>query len=275
MVLRLQAQTHAPDAIIVCAPEQSDVAEIVSSKYKCEIILGVRGSSHQRNAILTCAEEIDVVVFFDDDFVPCRDYLDRVERIMVACPDVAMTTGWVLQDGILGPGLTFEAADAVVNAAGSVVADALIEVSNGYGCNMSVRVQLARQNGVVFDERLPLYAWLEDVDFSHQLARFGHIVRSEATRGVHLGIKVGRSSGIKLGYSQIANPLYLIGKGTLTWRRGMLLMARNLIANSVRSVKGEAWVDRRGRLIGNLRAIADLVRGRLDPVGILLLNVQT
>lgn len=271
MIMRLGAQTRASDSIIICAPEASDVEGVLSVNPSAVVIVGCRGSSHQRNAILRRAGDFDVIVFFDDDFVPCADYLEWVERIMVACPDVVMTTGRVLQDGILGPGLTFEVADGVVNTAGPIALDTLMEVSNGYGCNMSVRVAMARKNDISFDERLPLYGWLEDVDFSHQLARFGHVVYSEATRGVHLGIKVGRTPGIKFGYSQIANPLYLMRKGTLKWRRGLLLMSRNLIANSARSFRGEAWVDRPGRLMGNLRAVLDLVRGRLDPGRILLL----
>jgi hypothetical protein len=112
---------------------------------------------------------------------------------------------------------------------------------------------------------LPLYGWLEDVDFSRQLARFGRVVSTDATRGVHLGVKQGRQRGVKLGYSQVANPLYLIGKGTMSPRRALTLIARNLAANTVRSLRAEPWVDRRGRLIGNVRAMLDLVTGRLDP----------
>ena len=271
VLMRLGLQTRAPDSIMICAPEASDVDGVVGANPSAVVILGHRGSSHQRNAILRRAGKFDVIVFFDDDFVPCADYLEWVERIMVARPDVVMTTGRVLQDGVLGPGLTFEVADAVVNGVCPIAVDTLKEVSNGYGCNMSVRVAMARKNGISFDERLPLYGWLEDVDFSHQLARFGHVVMSEATRGVHLGIKVGRTPGIKLGYSQIANPLYLMRKGTLKWSRGLLLMSRNLIANSARSFRAEAWVDRPGRLMGNLLAVLDLVRGRLDPGRIALL----
>jgi hypothetical protein len=120
-------------------------------------------------------------------------------------------------------------------------------------------------NGLIFDERLPLYGWLEDVDFSRQIARFGRIVSTEATRGVHLGVKLGRQPGVKLGYSQVANPLYLIGKGTMSPRRALLLIARNLAANTLRSLRAEPWVDRRGRLVGNCWAVLDLLTGRLDP----------
>jgi hypothetical protein len=36
--------------------------------------------------------------------------------------------------------------------------------------------------------------------------------------------------------------------------------------NMVRSLAPEPWVDRRGRLRGNLIAIADLLRGRMHPM---------
>jgi hypothetical protein len=43
------------------------------------------------------------------------------------------------------------------------------------------------------------------------------------------------------------------------------LMARNLAANVVHSVRPEPYVDRRGRLWGNLLGIAHVVRGRIEP----------
>ena len=110
---------------------------------------------------------------------------------------------------------------------------------------MSVRLALVRQHALDFDERLPLYGWLEDVDFSRQLARFGRVVRSDATRGVHLGTKLGRSLGVPLGYSQIANPFYLMCKGTMGWSRALAQMLRNIAKNVLRSVHPEPWVDRR------------------------------
>ena len=38
--------------------------------------------------------------------------------------------------------------------------------------------------------------------------------RANVLRGVHLGNKRGRVSGLRFGYSQIANPIYLLQKGT-------------------------------------------------------------
>uniref|UniRef100_UPI00195349D0 glycosyltransferase family 2 protein n=1 Tax=Escherichia coli TaxID=562 RepID=UPI00195349D0 len=67
----------------------------------------------------------------------------------------------------------------------------------GYGCNMTVRLSVIHAHGIRFDEDLPLYAWLEDVDLSRRMAPYGRIVGSATMRGVHLGSKRGRSSGIR------------------------------------------------------------------------------
>jgi glycosyltransferase involved in cell wall biosynthesis/GT2 family glycosyltransferase len=263
---RLRLQSRAPDQVVVCTPHGSDLAGADQAYPGVKTLIGPRGLACQRNAILRTVEKDDVLVFFDDDFVASPDYLQNVEAIMRDNAEVMMTTGRLIEDGILGPGLTFAAADErVMQANLGASSCGLKDVYNGYGCNMAMRIAPVVANGLVFDERLPLYGWLEDVDFSRQLARFGRVVSTEATRGVHLGVKQGRQRGVRLGYSQVANPLYLIGKGTMSPRRALTLIARNLAANTVRSLRAEPWVDRRGRLAGNVRAMLDLVAGRLDP----------
>src|SRR5215203_2897289 len=116
-----------------------------------------------------------------------------------------------------------------------------------------------------FDERLPLYAWLEDHDFRGQIERHGRVVRADRLWGVHLGHKQGRVRGVTLGYSQIANALYLAKKGTVPKLYLAKLVTKNLLINAVRSVRPEPFVDRRGRLLGNIFALADFVRGRIAP----------
>lgn len=270
---RLERQTRAPDLTIVCAPSADDFAGVEKAFPGVNLVKGPRGLAHQRNAILQQLTEFDVVLFLDDDFVPAADYIEQMEALFGSNDDIVMTTGKVLADGILGPGLGFDEADAVLADDGhdGEDLDLLEDVFNGYGCNMSIRLQPVRENGLAFDEQLPLYAWLEDVDFSRQLAAFGRIVKAGSTRGVHLGVKSGRQAGLRLGYSQIANPVFLMRKGTCTWRKGFFLMSRNVAANTVKSVRPEPWVDRTGRLAGNARAAFDVLRGRVDPGRILSL----
>ena len=67
-----------------------------------------------------------------------------------------------------------------------------------------------------FDEGLPLYGWQEDIDFAARVARQGGaLARTDAFAGVHCGVKTARSRGLPIGYSQVANPLYLVRKGTM------------------------------------------------------------
>jgi hypothetical protein len=74
---------------------------------------------------------------------------------------------------------------------------------------------------------------------------------------------------LRLGYSQVANVAYLARKGTVPSPFLLKVASKNLMANLVRSVRPEPFVDRRGRLRGNLIGIGDLIRGRLKPERIL------
>lgn len=263
----LETQTRLPDHVVLCAPSADDVAGIAADGV--DVVIGPRGLTRQRNAIIERLDDFDIVQFFDDDFVPGTTYLAEVERAFAAEPDIVMITGNVVADGIIGPG--FDVAEARLRLASTPLAagDRVEPVENGYGCNMAIRLAAARAAECRFDERLPLYGWLEDVDFSLQLARRGRIVKLGSARGVHLGIKQGRQSGVRLGYSQIANPVYLSRKGTCPWSRSLRQIGRNVGMNLVRSLRPEPYVDRAGRLRGNLKAFRDLVVGRLDPQRIL------
>jgi hypothetical protein len=120
-----------------------------------------------------------------------------------------------------------------------------------------------------FDERLPLYGWQEDLDFCGALRRSGRIVWTNLIWGVHLGTKRGKGSEVRLGYSQIINPAYIVSKGNMSVPYAFQLAARNFLANLAKSVRPESYVDRRGRLRGNLIGVFHLVTGRLTPEYIL------
>ena len=120
-----------------------------------------------------------------------------------------------------------------------------------------------------FDEALPLYGWQEDIDFSAQLLPKGRIVASDAFHGVHRGVKAGRTSGVRFGYSQVANPVYLVLKGTMTPRKAVAILCNNVAANLVKMWRPEPWVDRKGRVKGNWLAFGDILRGRVRPRRIL------
>ena len=107
-----------------------------------------------------------------------------------------------------------------------------------------------------FDERLVLYGWQEDIDFTSRLRRRGRVVCVPASAACISGLKAGRVSGKRFGYSQVVNPVYLIRKGSVPASFALPLMFRNLAANLVRSLRPEPYVDRRGRLRGNLLGLS-------------------
>jgi hypothetical protein len=268
------AQTRPPSLLLVAGAFEEDVEGIadLDSRIKT-LVCGRASSASQRNAAIDAlADDNDVVVFFDDDFIPRPDFLERTAELFTARPDVAAASGQTIADGINTSGLSFEEASRQVREdasqdGGTEDFPAPYSINHVYGCNMALRLNAARE--VRFDDRLPLYAWQEDRDFSVRVRKHGDVVRWPAMRGVHMGVKKGRTSGVRLGYSQIANPLYFMKKGTMRPLETVNLVGRNVAANLLKSLKPEPWVDRAGRVRGNLIAIADILRGRSAPERVL------
>ena len=267
----LKQQTLRPVRVIVCGTNGQDVAG--AAEAGAEVILAAPGLTRQRNAIIEAALDgagADIVVFFDDDFLPEPGYLMATEQHLRTHLGTVVTTGVVLSDGIIGPGLTPAEGRAALRVRSPGAATR--PTFSGYGCNMAVRLAPMRDHGLRFDERLPLYGWQEDVDLSRRLAAFGDVIRLGNAAGVHLGVKSGRGKGVRLGYSQVANPLYLSSKRCgYPWARALQHIARNMAKNLVRAGFPEPYVDRRGRLWGNILAIGDLLLGRMKPERILQL----
>ncbi|MET0251907.1 MAG: glycosyltransferase [Novosphingobium sp.] len=264
---RLMAQTLAPHRVIYAVVKEADLPPIEQRYRGSEIVFASVGSAHQRNRGLEkVLGDCDLVAFFDDDYVPAPSCLARAAELFATYPDVVGANGRVLADGINSPGISHvDAAHliAAYEAAPHEPVRVLHECEGLYGCNMVYRATAI--GSIRFDERLPLYAWQEDIDFAVQVGAHGRIVKSNAFAGVHLGVKSARNSGLRFGYSQIANPLYLLRKGTMSLGFALKLMARNLASNHARSLRPEPWVDRAGRLRGNWLGIADALRGRADP----------
>jgi GT2 family glycosyltransferase len=272
----LAGQTRLPDRLVVCVVKDEDIDLACLQRFPAatSVVKGAVGLTAQRNRILAESSSADVLVFFDDDFFARNDYLAQIERIFLAYEDVMGTTGRPTEDGISGPGLTVDHARSVIAQAPHDAAEdeAIAGTVGTYGCNMAFRMAPIRNYAIRFDEDLPLYGWQEDIDFSAQVARHGRVIESNALKGVHLGNKGARSSGVRLGYSQIANPIYLIRKGTMSWSYALWLMGRNMAANLLRLFRPEPWVDRRGRLKGNALALFDMMLGRSSPRRILELR---
>lgn len=258
-------QTVKPDLIVVSCVSDEDVGDL-PIRPGITVIKGRPGSSVQRNHALNhVPDDFDVVIILDDDFLMHRAWISEVVKALDSDPSIACVTGTVLADGIHGPGYSCEEARAILEQ-GSNLPEKLVVAATGgpYGCNMAFRARSI--DGLRFDERLVLYGWQEDRDFGGQIWNRGdRVVRINTALGVHLGVKRGRVSGHKLGYSQIINPLYLVRKKTMPLRDALRHVAGNVASNVVRSIAPEPWIDRRGRLRGNLIGICDLLRGRLTP----------
>jgi hypothetical protein len=267
----LDRQIRAADELLICParPEDVDVQGLSLYGGIVQVVQGPIGSSHQRNAMVA-GSSADIMVFFDDDFLPATNYLAEVEKLFATDPLIMVATGHVIEDGAQGAGLEFQEALEILEADDFKGSSVVKPVFNGYGCNMAIRLAPVRRFGIRFDEDLPLYAWLEDVDFSRQLAAHGKIVRAPQLRGVHMGTKkAGRSSGKRLGYSQVANRIHIYRKGNMSWYQAWDGIVRNFVANLAKSARPEPWVDRRGRLLGNFLAVKDLLTGRITPEKIL------
>ncbi|MBV1833300.1 glycosyltransferase [Novacetimonas pomaceti] len=272
-VAQLRRQTHPAQQILICAPTAQDMAGLDSSA-GVTLLQGPRGLAHQRNVLLDHARDANIIVFFDDDFLADPDYLARCADAFAADPEIVVATGRVLADGAKGPGLTVAEGRAMledprINDTSSL--PAVQPAWNGYGCNMAYRLATIRETGLRFDERLPLYAWYEDIDFSRQLGQRGRIVRVNGAKGIHLGSKSGRTPGRRLGYSQVVNPLYLFRKGTFPLDHALRSIGRNIAMNIVRSLWPEPYIDRRGRVVGNWLALRDAMRGHVAPEKMLTL----
>jgi GT2 family glycosyltransferase len=275
LVTQLTKQSEPPQHIFVVGSEPYDLSEIDLSLSNLTVHLGRTGSAHQRNDGLAMAgDRFSYIVFFDDDFVPSHYWIERVTRLFESQPDIVGLTGIVLADGAPTSGIQPDDAQAITrqrdtDPSYAGVLNDRVGFGGNAGCNMAFRFSAI--SGVTFDERLPLYGWLEDADFRGRVGRKGRVVRSDALWGVHLGHKLGRSRGVQFGYSQIANALYLSKKGTVPRAYLAKLAARNFVSNCVRSLLPEPFVDRRGRLLGNMIAVGDLIRGRLAPERVLQL----
>jgi hypothetical protein len=271
---RMAVQTRKPDSFVYSVTCQEDLPRDGDLVAGSQIIFGPKGLPAQRNAGLDAVvADHDVVAFFDDDYIPSRSAIEGIERLFSEHPEIISANGHLLADGINSPGISHEDAirmldewDATEHPTMSMKA----HIGGLYGCNMVYRTSAI--GDVRFDEVLPLYGWQEDVDFGARLEGRGRTVITDAFVGVHQGSKGARTPGVKLGYSQIANPFYLVEKGTMRWSYAAKIAVRNLISNHVRAITPEPWVDRAGRARGNRRAIVDLIRRRAHPQRIFDIN---
>lgn len=280
----LQRQTYQPAAVTLIGVETRDLPPMDGEPgfAVARLLSPSAGSTFQRNVGLDWLvaheylnDERGFAIFMDDDFRPANDWIACAVETFAAHKEVVGLTGWVLGDGVKGAGLSDDEAGAFIE--GTLKAEPhwtnqadLHQVQSGYGCNMAFRSIAARE--LRFDEALPLYGWQEDTDYTGQSNRLGKTVIARRCRGVHLGSKRARTSGVRFGYSQIANPLRIADRGNMGRKRALKFVARALAANIVNTVRRRPDVDYSGRLRGNMIAVSDLLRRRCRPARILELE---
>jgi len=295
-VLSLHRQSLQPAQIIVSVPDEDSV--LPATREWCDIVYGPKGSCHQRNrGVAAVRSDIEFVSFIDDDIELRDDYFERLMRAFSAHPSLVLACGDELADGgvaysdrvALGIGrrearqmladdrlyrrspTTFmteyvrdrwdvlsRVADIACGVRGDWLPRWLIPANN-----MSIRRSVL--HSVKFDERMPLYAWMEDYDFTLTCAKFGRVARLMDCRLVHLGATGGRVSPKRLGFVQVMNPIYIWSKRHRAYSVGSMLIfvARILAGNIVGFPRhpSERWQ----RLQGNAQALAMALRGDLRP----------
>lgn len=269
---RWEAQSRSLDHVVLSVSSVDDLPDEAAT-LPLDVEIGSPGLCAQRNRALDHLSSLnpDVVVFADDDFIPPRNFIAGVDRVFSQNQNVAVATGWVLADGARGDAVSLESAERLLHEYDAMwpVEPALRKTTGGYGCNMAVRFSEAPS--LRFDERLALYGWQEDIDFTRRFRNRGRIVSTRAFGGVHLGYQTGRVRGNRLGFSQIINPTYLVLKGTMPAGFGLKLVLCNLLANAKGAIFGDPLVDRSGRLHGNLLGLLHLITGRVRPENVVKL----
>ncbi len=234
LLVAMQRQTLAPSSVILSVVKEADLPQPPLAM-EVVTVMGTPGLPAQRNRGLELAlPHSDIIVFYDDDFVPARDSLESIAKFFTDHPEMAGATGYVIKDSVRAGGLPYEEALQLVAAYEAAPKPALVN-----------------EDFLFAYENLPRYAWQEDMDFAAQLSSEGKVIRTNAFAGVHRGVKTARSSGKDFGFSQIVNPVYLVRKGTMTPSKAWALVRRNFVANHVKLLRPEPYVDRWGRLQGN------------------------
>jgi len=264
------AQEGVSFVTVVSVPDQRSLPEGLQSTERVRVVAGARGAAAQRNAGMRALDPgTQVVAFFDDDSVLRSDWLRNAVTFMSRYPEVVGLTGRVLLDGAVTGEISEDETVAAIAASWTEpVSGAWKRWEELYGCNFAIRLDLIGDER--FDERLPLYSWLEDHDMARRLLRIGALAKVEDCVMVHrAAASGGRQSHRRLGYSQVMNPLYLWRKGSFSFPYAVGHLDKRLAKNSVLAVAGPEREWRRERLRGNLLALGDAARGRITPERIL------
>jgi hypothetical protein len=246
-------QAVAPDAV-----EPGDWGD-APPEPRVLVVFGAAGLTRQRNrGIAALDPRCEIVTMLDDDVELPADYFQSVQRLFQQRPDVALCFASVRE----AARISRDQARQILDQWPARVE--FREGACGLGCSMSFRRSVADQ--IKFDERLPLYGWLEDADFAARARPFGKQGTSESCRTIHLVEPKMRLSGVRFGFAQIMNPFYLWRKGSVSFKEILLQhWIKACGSNLLGFVRRDPAIDRWGRLRGNFYAFSLILRGRVEP----------
>lgn len=276
-ILSVQRQVLRPKQIIVASPSLDHILPETLALENVEYVESPVGLCKQRNKALEAVTQgAQLIAFLDDDIELAQSYLAEMSRLFRENPGVIIASGTLLHDGGRGTRIEREQAIDLCTSYDRGHKDGASitfkSVESGYGCNMIAR--FADMGAIRFDERLPLYAWLEDRDFSHRctIGRCAPVECKNAV-AVHLGWRSGRVSGVRLGFSTVVNPVYLRRKANTFSVRFILVnyWLRCMAGNILGVITHDTDYDRVGLIKGNILGFWHLMSGRCDPEYILQL----
>jgi GT2 family glycosyltransferase len=272
-ILSLSSRRTIPGCVVVTGATEKDLPVLdYVMPFPVHLLLApAKGSAIQRNhGISQLSPSIELVSFLDDDMELHDDYCAEVENVFHSAPEVAGFSGCIMANGGIDRADARTLLDTYqIHKEMPVFGFYPKRWPGFYGCAMNIRRRwLAVEQ---FDERLPLYALGEDCEMGFRLSRHGAVGGSARCPVVHLAAKSGRISEVGVGYAQIINYLYFAGKGigyprmATYWHHLVRLPLVNLFFRLFPALEQKKSIDRKGRFRGNLLALADAARGRIDP----------
>lgn len=251
-----------PSRILVSVPGKEHVSPETLALPGVELVLSPRGLCAQRNtALRQIADRDTVIFFFDDDVEVERRYVEEMLLLFEQRPTVSLASGINVGLGAPAGTLTRDTAKSLIQSKLAQSPETgIIPVRSVIGCKMCFRGSL--MGSVQFDERLPLYAYMEDFDFSLQCKKHGELVLNRACLMVHIETAEGRMGSRRRGFSEIVNPFYIYKKKI---GAGFTRTIVGSLRRTLRSARGYADPGGRDQLRGNLIGWTKVITGRVDP----------
>ena len=112
----LALQTVLPDMVLVSACDHNDLEQSMLDKENIRAVWSSRtGRSEKPGLSFRAHYDYDIIVFFDDDFIPSRFWIERIQKLLAMQPEVGCMTGRVLEDGVTSGGLERSYGQSIVD----------------------------------------------------------------------------------------------------------------------------------------------------------------